>query len=135
MTILITGAAGRTSSYVVQALLNSSAFAPKDLRLLVRSESSLSKVKQKWPQLPPSAFVIGNYLDMSSLPPAFQNVDIVFHNGPPFHQQETAMGIAVIDAAKAAGVRHFVLCSVLFPILDNLLNHKVKRLYVFPYDP
>lgn len=36
------------------------------------------------------------------------------------------MGVALIDAAKEAGVKHFVYCSVLFPILTKLLNHKVK---------
>lgn len=128
MTILITGAAGRTSSYVIQALLNSPTTTPKDLLLLVRSESSLDKVKQKWPQLPSSAFVVGDYLEQSTLASAFKGVDIVFYNGPAFHQQETAMGIAAIDAAKAAGVKHFVFCSVLFPFLDDLLGHKVKRL-------
>lgn len=133
MTILITGASGRTSSYVIQALINdTTSTTTKDIRLLVRSESSLEKARLKWPQLPPSAFVIGDYLDMSTLPPAFKGVDIVFHNGPAFHQQETAMGIAVVDAAKAAGVKHFIFCSVLFPILDDLWNHKAKRPYVFP---
>ena len=130
MTILITGASGRTSSYVIQALLDSSSSSSKDLRLLVRSQSSLLKAKERWPQLPSSAFVIGDYLDMNGLPESFEGADIVFHNGPAFHQQETAMGIAVIDAAKAVGVKHFVFCSVLFPILDNLLNHKAKRPYV-----
>lgn len=130
MTILITGASGRTSSYVIQALLCSPSISTKDLRLLVRSEASLNKVQQKWPQLPSSSFVIADYLNLYSLPAAFEGVDVVFHNLPAFHQQETAMGIAAIDAAKAAGVKHFVFCSVLFPILDNLLNHKAKRPYV-----
>ncbi|KAJ3009159.1 hypothetical protein NUW54_g2883 [Trametes sanguinea] len=54
------------------------------------------------------------------------SADIVFHNGPGFHALETAMGIALIDAAKKAGVKHFVYCSVLFPVLTKLLNHKAK---------
>lgn len=78
--------------------------------------------------MPSSAFVVGDYLEQSTLASAFKGVDIVFYNGPAFHQQETAMGIAAIDAAKAAGVKHFVFCSVLFPFLDDLLGHKVKRL-------
>ncbi|OBZ76940.1 NAD(P)H azoreductase [Grifola frondosa] len=124
MTILITGAAGRTSGHVIKALLDSP--NPPELRLLVRSQAAVDKLKTEFPKLPPASFVIGDYLEASTLPPAFKGVDIVFHNGPAFHSQETAMGIALIDAAKQAGVKHFVYCSVLFPVLTKLLNHKVK---------
>lgn len=127
MTILVTGAAGRTSGFVVRALLQGNpAVQPGDLRLLVRSEDAVSKVQSKHPELARSSFVIGDYLERSTLGPALQGVDIVFHNGPGFHQLEAAMGIALIDAAKAAGVQHFIYCSVLFPVLSKLLNHDVK---------
>ena len=77
-----------------------------------------------------SSVVIADYLEQSSLRSALQGVDVIFHNGPAFHAQETAMGIAVIDAAKEAGVKHFVYCSVLFPLLTKLMNHKAKLAYV-----
>jgi len=125
-TILITGASGRTSGFVLKALLQDP--SPNvNLRLLVRSHSAVAKLRAAYPQLPESAFVIGDYLEASTLPPAFRSVDVVFHNAPAFSPLETAMGIAVIDAAKSAGVKHFVYCSVLHPILTKLLNHKVKR--------
>ncbi|OCH93995.1 NAD-P-binding protein [Obba rivulosa] len=128
MTILITGASGRTSGFVIEALLDGkAAVPPSDLRLLVRSEAAIEKIRARFPQLPPSSFAIGDYLEASTLPTAVKMVDIVFHNAPAFHPQETAMGIALIDAAKQAGVKHFVYCSVLFSILTKLLNHKVKR--------
>ncbi|GBE77182.1 NAD(P)-binding protein [Sparassis latifolia] len=127
MTILITGAAGRTSTFVVRELLQSSSVAPQNLRLLVHSSNAVEKVRAQYPQIPESSFVVGDYLEANTLPPAFEGVDIVFHNAPTFHPLETAMGIAVINAAKTAGVQHFVYCSVLFPILTKLLNHKVKR--------
>ncbi|KZT05929.1 NAD(P)-binding protein [Laetiporus sulphureus 93-53] len=127
MTILITGAAGRTSGYVIKALLESPNVSAPDLRLLVRSESAIEKVHARFPQLPPRpSFVIADFLEASTLPAAVQGVDVVFHNAPTFHPQETAMGIAMIDAAKEAGVKHFVYCSVLFPILTKLVNHIVK---------
>ncbi|KZT07064.1 NAD-P-binding protein [Laetiporus sulphureus 93-53] len=132
MTILITGAAGRTSGYVIKALLQSTNPAAQELRLLVRSKSAIEKLQTKYPQLPRSAFVIADYLEASTLPAAVQGVDVVFHNAPAFHPQETAMGIAIIEASKQAGVKHFVYCSVLHPILTKLLNHKVKR-YVEEY--
>lgn len=123
-TVLITGAAGRTSGYVLRALLESK--VKFNLRLFVRSEAAVEKVRAQYPQLPRSAFVLGDYLEYSTLGPALKGVDIVFHNGPGFHSQETAMGIALIDAAREAGVKHFVYCSVIFPLLHKLLNHEVK---------
>ena len=128
-TVLITGAAGRTSGFVIQALLELK--ADLNLRLFVRSEGAVAKVQAKFPQLRREAFVLGDYLEYSTLGPAFNSVDIVFHNGPGFHSQEMAMGIATIDAARDAGVRHYVYCSVLFPLLHKLLNHEVKLRCVY----
>ncbi len=129
MTILITGAAGRTSGFVIGALLSSKTPIPQ-LRFLVRSDKSIEKVISQFPQLPRTSFVIGDYLEASTLPPALKGVHTVFHNGPGFHSQETAMGIALIDAAREAGLKYFVYCSVLHPLLTKLLNHKVKLAYV-----
>jgi len=125
MTILITGAAGRTSGYVLRALTGT-ASDHLDVRLLVHSEAASQRLQAQFPQLPQSAFVVGDFLEASTLKPAVRDVDVVFHNAPTFHPQETAMGIALIDAAKAAGVKHFVYCSVLFPILSKMLHHKIK---------
>lgn len=127
MVILITAAAGRTSGYVLKELLASKSVKAEDLRLLVRSEASIKKVQSRHKQLPRSSFVIADFLEKSTLGPAVEDVDIVFHNAPAFSPLESAMGIALIDAAKEAGVKHFVYCSVLFPVLRKLLNHDVKR--------
>ncbi|EKM56743.1 uncharacterized protein PHACADRAFT_254037 [Phanerochaete carnosa HHB-10118-sp] len=127
MTILITGAAGRTSGYVLKALLASDNVKPADLRLLVRSEDAIQKVQFRHQQLPRSSFVVADYLETSTLGPALRGVDIAFHNAPGFSPLESAMGIALIDAAKEAGVKHLVYCSVLFPVLSKLLNHDIKR--------
>ena len=124
MTILITAASGRTSGFVLAALLAHGVPAG-DVRLMVRSEDAIKKV-QAAHALPRSSFVVADFLEASTLGPALAGVDVVFHNAPGFHALETAMGIALIDAAKKAGVKHFVYCSVLFPVLTKLLNHKAK---------
>lgn len=126
MTILITGAAGRTSGYVIKTLLEREGVPPSDLRLLVRSNAALEKVRTKFPQLTSSSFVIADYLEASTLPPAFKDVDLVFYNGPAFNPFEIAMGIAAIQAARSTSVKHFVFCSVHHPLLTKLLNHKAK---------
>jgi uncharacterized protein YbjT (DUF2867 family) len=37
------------------------------------------------------------------------------------------MGFAAVDAAVAAGVKHFVFSSVLHPLLTGLIQHEIKR--------
>lgn len=125
-TIPVTYAAGRTSGFVLRALLDAGPIAPSDLRFLVRSHEAVKKVQARHRQLPDSVFAIGDYLEAITLPPALVGVDIVFHNAPSFHALESATGIALIDAAKEAGVKHFVYCSVLFSVLTKLLNRKAK---------
>ncbi|KAK7694065.1 hypothetical protein QCA50_003641 [Cerrena zonata] len=126
MKILITGAAGRTSGYVIKDLLERKGVPASELRLLVRSDEAIEKVRVRFPQLGHSSFVIGDYLEASTLPHAFKDIDIVFYNGPTFTPLETAMGIAAIQAARNAGVKHYVFCSVHHPFLTKLLNHKAK---------
>jgi uncharacterized protein YbjT (DUF2867 family) len=54
-------------------------------------------------------------------------VDAVYHVGPTIHPREREMGLAVVDAALAAGVGHVVYSAVLHPILTGLLQHALKR--------
>lgn len=126
-TILITGASGRTSGFVIRALLQATNYVqPSDLRLFVRSHESAKRLQERFPQLADAVYTVGDLLEAHTLPPALAGVDTVFHNGPAFHALESAMGIALIDAAAQAGVRHFVYCSVLFPVISKMLNHKAK---------
>jgi len=124
-SVLITGGNGRTARHLIEVLLNHP-HCP-DLRVLVRT-GGVEPLKQAFPLLtqPPHAIVLADYMDERTLTPAFRNVSIVIHNGPSVHQQEAAMATAVVDAAKHAGVRHFILCSVLHPIRTKLVTHKLK---------
>ena len=122
--VLITGATGRTSSAVIQALLDSKfGFNP---RFFVRSEEAVERVQAKFPQINRDRFVLGDFLEASTLGPALEGIDIVYHNGPSMHSQEVAMGVAIIDAARNAGVKHFVYCSAIFPLLHKMVNHESK---------
>ena len=127
MTVLITGANGRTSRQVIRTLL----FTPNcpPLRLLVNSQASLIKLGSTFPQLyrSPHKIFIGDYLDPDTLPPAFDGVSVVFHNGPAFHRLEASMGIAVIDAAMQSGANpHIIFCSILHPMRSKIIDNKAK---------
>jgi uncharacterized protein YbjT (DUF2867 family) len=140
MTILIANATSRTSRFVLRALLaepDQSAAAQPRLRLHARSESSLKKLEPDFPQLADKAtsrrieYTAAQPLDVSALQKAMEGVDVVWYNGPAFVSQATAMGIAMVDAALGAGVKHFVFCSVLHPLLSKLVNHIEKLPCVF----
>jgi len=65
--------------------------------------------------------------DPDVLAQAMQGVEKVYYIGPALHPQEREMGMAAVDAARAAGVRHFVFSSVLHPIITDLVQHEIKR--------
>jgi len=53
-------------------------------------------------------------------------IDAVIYIPPLFTYQEAKMGKMAIDAAIKAGVKQFIDISVLFPGLDNNLQHRMK---------
>ena len=58
---------------------------------------------------------------------AIRGVRRIYHVGPTLHPREREMGIALVDAARAEGVEHFVFSSVLHPIVTDLVQHEIKR--------
>ena len=56
-----------------------------------------------------------------------RGVESVYHVGPTLHPAERAMGFAMVDAAREAGVGHFVYSSVLHAITTDLIQHEIKR--------
>ncbi|KAF8582168.1 NAD(P)-binding protein [Ramaria rubella] len=127
MSVLITGANGRTSRQVIHRLLSSPECPP--LRPLVHSQSSQEQLGTTFPQLraSPHKIVIADYLTETTILTAMTGVSVVFHNGPAFHPSEATMGIAVINAAMEAGNNpHIIYCSILHPMRAKLLHHTVK---------
>ena len=70
--------------------------------------------------------IAGDMLDPQSLRGAVAGARVVVHIGPPMHPREAEMGHAVVNAARQAGVEHFVQFSVTHPQLEPLLNHQAK---------
>ena len=70
MKILVTGASGFVGSHIVDRLLA----AGHEVRALIRANSSL-----KWLQDKRIELVTGNMLDIDSLRPAVEHVDVIVH--------------------------------------------------------
>jgi uncharacterized protein YbjT (DUF2867 family) len=54
-------------------------------------------------------------------------VDGVFHINPVFAPDEADLGMAMVEAARAAGVRKFVFSGVIHPSISKMANHAAKR--------
>ena len=118
MKILAVGATGKFAGLVVPELIKRGA----TVRALVQDDSKSEAARKQGA----AETTVGNLEDPASLGPAVQGVDAVFHIGPGFAPDEAAMGLNLIHAARAAGVRKFVFSGVIHPSLP-LTNHEAKR--------
>ncbi|MCZ4098703.1 NAD(P)H-binding protein [Streptomyces sp. So13.3] len=93
------------------------------LRACVRSDASARVLRAAGV----TDVVVGDLADHEVLTRAMRGVEKVYYVGPALHPDERQMGFAAIDAARAAGVRHFVLSSALHAIVTDLVQHEIKR--------
>ncbi len=117
--ILVTAAAGNQGRLLVPKLLR----AGVDVRACVLSQESAQRLRQ----FGATDVIVGDICDPAVAAAAVDQVDAVYHVGPTLHPQERGMGMGLINAARAAGVRHFVFSSVLHSILTDLVQHQIKR--------
>lgn len=117
--ILVTAANGNQGKHLLPRLLGSGC----SIRACVRSDESARCLRD----VGVDDVVVGDIADPKVMARAMQGADAVYHVGPTLHPQEREMGFAAIDAARAAGVRHFVFSSVLHAIITDLIQHEIKR--------
>lgn len=117
--ILVTSAHGNQGKRLVPKLLA----AGHEVRACVQSEASAGHLRG----LGVEDVVVGDLADAAVVTRAVQGVERVYHIGPTVHPDERAMGFAMIDAARAAKVGHFVFSSVLHAISTDLIQHEIKR--------
>lgn len=108
--ILVTGAAGKTG----RALIEKLAARGYAVRALVRAGRSLNL---------PVEQVEGDLLDAASLKTALKGVRALYLICPNMHLHEQKIGALMIEAAKDAGVAHFVYHSVLHPQAEAMPHH------------
>ncbi|MBW4689354.1 MAG: NmrA family NAD(P)-binding protein [Komarekiella atlantica HA4396-MV6] len=119
MKVLMVGATGKYASLVLPELKQRGA----TVRALVRDESKIAAAHQQGAD----ETAIGDLSDLKSLRAAASGVEGVFHINPAFAPNEAELGVAMVEAAKASGVRKFVFSGVYHPSLSKLSNHAAKR--------
>lgn len=116
--ILVTSAYGNQGQRLIPKL----AQAGKRVRAM-RATGDLDALKA----LGAAEAIHGDASDSKTLARAMEGVETVYHIAPSLHPREREMGLAVVDAAEAAGVKHLVFSSVLHAIITKLIQHEAKR--------
>ena len=116
--ILVTGAAGKTGLAVTRALVRVGA----SVRALVHKEEYQDSVESAGV----SEIYLGDLLNLDDLQQIMEGVEAVYHICPNVHPGEVDIGAGVIQAAKEAGVNHFVYHSVLHPQIEAMPHHWLK---------
>ena len=118
MKVLMVGATGTFASHVIPQLMQRGV----TIRALVRSKDKIDVARQQGAD----EAVVGDLNDADSLRAAASGMEGVFHLNPAFAPNEAELGVAMVEAAKAASVRKFVFSGVIHPSISALSNHAAK---------
>ena len=118
MRVLMVGATGRHARWVLRELKNRGVV----VRALVRNEERAQVARERGAD----EVVVGDLTEPAGLPDAVAGMDGVFHIGPAHAAGEAEMGLAMVDAARAAGVRKVVFSGVIHPSISAMSNHAAK---------
>ncbi|MEJ7648266.1 MAG: NmrA family NAD(P)-binding protein [Nakamurella sp.] len=117
--ILVTSAGGNQGRHLIPKLVQ----AGHRVRALVQSEASAEHLRAAGV----TQVLVGDLGDPQVRTDAVRDVHSVYHVGPTVHPLEREMGTGLVDAARDAGVSHFVFSSVLHAITTDLIQHEIKR--------
>jgi uncharacterized protein YbjT (DUF2867 family) len=116
--LLLTGANGRTG----RAVLSSLVAHKVPVRAMVRNPAHLEPLRA----LGATETVVADMTDPAALRAATQGVAKLLHIGPPMHPEELAITTSLIEAARSAGVEHFIYYSVMHPQSRAIRHHRLK---------
>ena len=116
------GATGRHAHWVLRELTQRGV----EVRALVRNEER-AQVARRYGA---AETVVADLTQPASLNDAVVGMEGVFHIGPAHAAGEADMGLAMVDAARAAGVRKFVYSAVIHPSISAMTNHAAAKLPV-----
>lgn len=116
--ILVTGAGGKTGRAVLRAL----GAEAGPVRALVHREDQAAGATTHGA----SEVVVGDMRAAETMADAMRGARAVYHISPNMAPDEVAMVDTAIEAALAAGVKHFVYHSVLHPQTEAMPHHWQK---------
>jgi len=119
MKMLVMAAAGNQGRVLLPRL--------REAGIAVRAVRATTAGHEELKMLGADEVVIGDATDRGFLREAVAGVDAVYYITPTANPQEREMGWAAVDAAREAGIGHFIFSSVLHPIASLMLQHKAKR--------
>ena len=122
MRVLMVGATGRHAHLVLRELTKRGVA----VRALVRNDERARVARDNGAE----ETVVGDLMEPASLNEAVAGVAGVFHIGPAHAAREAEMGLAMVEAARAAGVRKFVYSGVIHPSISAMTNHAAAKLPV-----
>jgi len=116
--ILVTGAAGKTGQAVIRALVSRG----ESVRALAHKSEQVELLRSRGAQ----EVVVGEMLSQVFLEESVRGIKSVYHICPNVDPYETVIGSFAIQAARHAGVEHFVYHSVLHPQAESMPHHWKK---------
>jgi uncharacterized protein YbjT (DUF2867 family) len=122
MRVLMVGATGRHAHWVLRELTQRGV----SVRALVRNQQRADVARQNGA----AEVAFGDLTEPAGLRDVVAGMDGVFHIGPAHAAGEAEMGVAMVDAARAEGVRKFVFSGVIHPSISAMTNHAAAKLPV-----
>lgn len=115
--LLITGANGNVGRRIVPVMIKQGF----DVKVF-----DITPDVEHYMDMGAKAFYVGDGALKDTVKEAFEGVDQVLYIPPGGSYQETKIANIAVDAAVEAGVRQFVMLTVIHPLLDTLLQHTMK---------
>jgi uncharacterized protein YbjT (DUF2867 family) len=115
--ILLTGAGGKTGRALIRTLSK-----VRSVCAFVYREEHVSVMRS----LGAENIIIGDMRNGAAIRSAMQGARSVYHICPNMNPGEVGIGRLVLDAARDAGVDHFVFHSVLHPQTERMKHHWAK---------
>lgn len=116
--ILVTGATGKTGKAVVEALAKKGA----PVRAMVHRIAHIAALRTAGA----AECVVASFENDTALRRAAAGASAIYHICPNVSPHEVAYARAVVEAAKANGVKRFVYHSVLHPQIEAMPHHWQK---------
>ncbi len=116
--IVIVGASGAVGTPTIRHLARAGA----EVRALTSNPRSAERLSG----LGVSGTVIGDFRSEGDVARALAGADAVLLVSPRFTEDEAEIGIRAVEAARTAGVEHFVYSSAFHPQLSKMDHHATK---------